>query len=72
MMRLTLLLASLLLLGGCAAKEVKPWEKERLSEESMQPDGGNPVLRLYQQHVYFSKEGSKGGTGLSAGGCGCN
>lgn len=59
------------LLGGCA-QEVKPWEKETLASENMKPDGGNTLQRQYQEHIYFSKEGTKGGTGVAGGGCGCN
>lgn len=60
-----------LMLGGCV-NEVKPWEKEQLASEQMQPDGGNKLQKQYQEHVYFSKEGTKGGTGVAGGGCGCN
>ncbi len=62
----------LLFFSGCTPKEVKPWEKERLSEEAMQRDGGNKLQRQFKEHIYYSKEGTKGGTGVSGGGCGCN
>lgn len=66
-----LLILALLLFSGCTAT-VKPWEKEQLASESMQPDGGNKLQKQSQEHVYFSKEGTKGGSGVSGGGCGCN
>ena len=60
---------SLITLWGCA--EVKPWQKGTLAKSHMafEPD---TVEQKYKQHVYFSKEGSAGGYGISAGGCGCN
>jgi len=66
-----LILLSLILFSGCV-KEVQPWEKEQLSSEIMQSDGGNALHTKFKEHVYFSKEGTKGGVGVSGGGCGCN
>ncbi len=66
------LLPLLLLIGGCSIKDVKPWEKETLAEETMRPDGGNRLFKSFQSHIYYSKEGSKGGGGVAGGGCGCN
>lgn len=65
-------------LSGCVSlsdavsyEEVKPWERGVLAEEGMQP-----VLDSMDQsvddHIYFSREGSKGGGGVRGGGCGCN
>lgn len=59
------------MLSACV-KEVQPWEKEQLSSEIMQSDSGNSLHKQFQEHIYFSKEGSKGGVGVSGGGCGCN
>ncbi len=65
------ILLSLILLSGCV-KEVQPWEKEQLSSDIMKSDGGNALHTQFQEHVYFSKEGAKGGAGIAGGGCGCN
>jgi len=63
---------ALLLLSGCAIKAVKPWEKGTLAKESMKPNGGNALVGKFVNHIYFSKEASKGGGGVAGGGCGCN
>ena len=57
------------LLSGCA--NVKPWEREQLARPAMQIDSG-PLLTGADNHVYFSREASKGGNGFGGGGCGCN
>ena len=67
-----LLLAALGLgLGGCAATAVKPWERDLLAQPKMRfvP---NPMVTAIDDHIYFSKEGSMGGTDVGGGGCGCN
>ena len=68
-----LLLAATLLLGGCAPLEpwVKPFEREHLADPIMSLSP-NPVSATYLDHVYESREGSKGATGAVGGGCGCN
>lgn len=62
-------LGCVLLLAGCAT--VQPWEKGNLAKPEMQFDG-DPLLSRFEQHIYFSKEGASGGTGVGGGGCGCN
>jgi type IV pilus biogenesis protein CpaD/CtpE len=68
-----LLLAATLLLSGCASLEpwVKPYEREHLADPIMSLSP-NPVSATYLDHVYESREGSKGATGAVGGGCGCN
>lgn len=56
-------------LAGCAS--VKPWERETLSRQGMQIDP-NPMFSQCDNHIYFSREASKGGSGFGGGGCGCN
>jgi hypothetical protein len=34
--------------------------------------GMNPLNKKYEEHMYFSKESSRGGAGVAGGGCGCN
>ncbi len=62
-----------ILLQGCSmVQDVKPWEKGTLAKESMREGGGNTLLKKFENHIYFSKEASKGGGGVAGGGCGCN
>ena len=58
-----------LLLSGCAG--VKPWQRETLSRPAMQLDP-EPMISSCDDHIYFSREASKGGRGFGGGGCGCN
>lgn len=57
-------------LGGC--QSVQPWEKRTLGQDTMKPNGPVPALTKIDTHVYYSKEGVHGGTGVGGGGCGCN
>ncbi|MBI1796386.1 MAG: DUF4266 domain-containing protein [Candidatus Eisenbacteria bacterium] len=70
-MRAAVLLAALAALtGGCAAT-IKPWDRDLMAQKQMSfiPI---PMERAIDDHVYFSKEGSTGGSGIAGGGCGCN
>ena len=66
-----LALLSVIFLTGCM-EDVKPWEKETLAKKTMKESGINPIGNQFEEHIYFSKEASKGGGGISGGGCGCN
>ena len=55
--------------GGCAT--VKPWDRDLLAKESMKY-APLPIESAADEHIYFSKEGSTGGTSVGGGGCGCN
>lgn len=71
-MRKSLLVGLLLgLITGCSTAAVKPWERDQLSKSEMQ-FGAHPLEEAFDDHIYFSKEGSSGGRSFSAGGCGCN
>lgn len=70
-MKSILLAAFMMGLSGCASLGVKPWEREILSQPEMQ-FGNRPLEMSFEDHTYFSKEGSSGGRSFSAGGCGCN
>jgi hypothetical protein len=67
---LVLLAALAALAGGCAAT-IKPWDRDLMAQGKMSfvPI---PMERSVDDHIYFSKEGSTGGAGVSGGGCGCN
>lgn len=70
-----LVVAALLVcgLGGCGGIEpwVKPYERDRLADPIMSFDR-DPVSSAYMHHVYEAREGARGATGSSGGGCGCN
>ena len=66
----TLLVGSLLC--GCAGyASPRPWEKGELAKPAMQFDTDALDAKL-EQHIYTSKEGAAGGSGVGGGGCGCN
>ncbi|GGX51059.1 DUF4266 domain-containing protein [Saccharospirillum salsuginis] len=66
---LTITLVALLLATGCTT--VKPWQRGTLAkpEMSWSPD---PLEATLENHIYYSKEASFGGTAAAGGGCGCN
>lgn len=66
------LFLSLFFFVGCSVHEVKPWQKETLAKESFNQGACAPSFTRFVHHVYFSKEGSKGGGEVGGGGCGCN
>ena len=63
---LILMLASLW--SGCVT--VQPWERESLSDPLMIMEE-NPIEKGILEHHIDYREGSVGGTGAQAGGCGC-
>jgi hypothetical protein len=60
-------------LAGCAAPTpwVKPYEREHFADPIMSFNR-DPVSSTYLQHVFETREGARGATGLVGGGCGCN
>lgn len=72
MIKSVIFLLSLFLLMGCSVTDVQPWEKETLAKDTMTVNAGNTLFTKFENHIYFSKEGSKGGGGVAGGGCGCN
>lgn len=75
MSRLSAALLLVVALGsaGCGRIEpwVKPYEREHLADPIMATDR-DPVSSGYMKHVYEAREGARGATGTSGGGCGCN
>ena len=73
-----LLIASMITASGCGTvrnitvkEDVKPWQKDILAQRSMQfPQ--DKMQSYADDHIFFSKEASTGGTGVGGGGCGCN
>ncbi len=49
---------------------VKPWDRDLLAQPGM--TFGASLESGWDDHIYFSKEASSGGSGFSGGGCGCN
>ena len=66
---LAVIVVGSLFLSACAG--VKPWEREDLSRPGMQVDP-DPLVSAADDHIYFSREASKGGRSFGGGGCGCN
>jgi hypothetical protein len=65
--------AALLAVTACAPIEpwVKPYEREHLADPIMSIDR-DPVASSYLDHVFEVREGARGATGGSGGGCGCS
>lgn len=61
------------LVSACSfnPEPVKPWQRGNFAKEVMKqrPHG---LQAGFEEHAYSSKEGTAGGYGLGAGGCGCN
>lgn len=67
-----LLLSACTTMNNIVTKEdVKPWEKDVLAQPGMQFPS-DEMFSYSDDHVYFSKEASTGGSGVGGGGCGCN
>ncbi len=69
-MKIILFFILLFVLSGCV-HPVSSWEKGTLAKDTMREDGGNPAKMKFNEHIFISKEGAKGGSGVSGGGCGC-
>ena len=62
------------LLSACNAikpRTVKPWDRDVLARPEMQLDAEAMEAEM-DEKIYFSKEASRGGSGIGGGGCGCN
>ena len=72
-MTVLIAVAAGLLLGGCSPIQpwVKPYERDRLADPIMAWDR-DAISAGYLDHIYESREGSRGATGTAGGGCGCN
>ncbi len=72
MSRYILLLVLFSLLTACSIEPwVKPYERDHIADPIMSFDR-DPVSSSYIHHVYEAREGARGATGSSGGGCGCN
>ena len=71
-MRIISIVLALLALSGCSIQPwVKPYEREILADPIMSLSR-DPLMDKHTAHVYEVREGSRGGTAVSGGGCGCN
>ena len=71
----TAVLAAALLASACACSPIQPWVKPYEREHFADPImsfSRDPISASYLDHVYESREGSRGATGGVGGGCGCN
>ena len=59
----------LLVVAGC--ENVKPWKRGTLSDYTMRADR-DPIGRVQDEHIFFSREAASGGRSVGGGGCGCN
>jgi len=72
-MTIALRIAALLglLVAAAACSTVRPQERAILADPTMQFDGeAHHTAALH--HTIENREGSRGGNGVSGGGCGCN
>lgn len=61
-------------LVGCSTfgyQPVMPYEREALASPLMALSR-DPLSDKYLQHVFETREGARGATGINGGGCGCN
>jgi hypothetical protein len=66
---LLVLAAASFLITGC--ETVQPWQREALADYTMRADR-DTLHDAMSEHIYFSREGTAGGRGVGASGCGCN
>ena len=72
--KILLFAGSLCSLGGCSSfgyQPVMPYEREALGSPLMALSR-DPLADRYIEHVYETREGARGATSVSGGGCGCN
>jgi len=70
---LVVLGALAVLSAGCSSIEpwVKPYDRENLADPIMAFSRA-PISQDFLDHVFESREGSRGASGGGGGGCGCN
>ena len=72
MLRAAVCIGVVLAVSACSIEPwVKPYERDHLADPIMSFDR-DPVSSAYMDHVYEAREGARGATGSSGGGCGCN
>ena len=72
MLRAAFCVSLILLSSACSIEPwVRPYERDHLADPIMSFDR-DPVSSAYMDHVYEAREGARGASGSSGGGCGCN
>lgn len=73
MLSVCLALSLVLLASACGSVEpwVKPYEREALADPLMALSR-DPISDKHMAHVYETREGARGASGATGGGCGCN
>jgi hypothetical protein len=72
MIKLLVIFCCAIAMPACSSlNTVKPWDKDILARPEMSLTDSLTGDAL-DAHIYFSKEGSTGGSGMGGGGCGCN
>ena len=65
----------IIMLSACSIKPIEPWvapyDREHLADPIMDPDR-DIIFSSFRQHVYETREGSKGAGSAQGSGCGCN
>jgi Domain of unknown function (DUF4266) len=64
-------MAVLVLVAGCGRIDVKPYEREQLASPLLS-FSRDPISDQYLDHVYEVREGARGASITTGGGCGCN
>ncbi len=67
--RLAIIFLCSLVLVSCT--QVRPWERGNLARPEMAWQA-DPLESALNDHIFFSKEASSGGSTAAGGGCGCN
>jgi len=66
---------ALLLMGAAGCSSIDPWvmpyEREALADPIMSLSR-EPMIDRHRQHVYEVREGARGASAGTGGGCGCN
>lgn len=76
-MKVSVFIIALLALvqSACSVKPIEPWvapyEREHLADPIMDVYR-DTVFSDYRQHMYETREGSRGGGSAQGSGCGCN
>ncbi len=60
-------------LVGCSLTKlgVEPWQRATLAKDSMRLNHFD-LQSSFDDHIYYAREASTGGSGSGGGGCGCN
>ena len=70
--RNVIVVGTVVLISACSIEPwVKPYERDDIADPIMSFDR-DPISSAYTQHVYEAREGARGATGSTGGGCGCN